>query len=378
MSTCPGIASEGGSIGFPFGQYGVGVEQMGSKVSGVKGKAALAVTRRSLPGRMNADPVAALGPGLHVAIVGSGSPIPDRQRGNPCVAVIAGEKVWIVDAGEGASETLGRMQVDPGGIEGVLLTHFHSDHIGGLGSVALQRWVAGRTPATQPMPVIGPEGVEKVIDGLNAAYAQDASYRTAHHGEAIAPAGGAGMEARPYKQPEGEEELVVLEEDGLKVTAFRVDHAPVDPAVGYRFDYQGRSAVISGDTSYVPVMEQVSRGADLLVHDALSRELLGLVQNAAGAAGRNTRRQIMIDIVDYHASPQEAAEVAGKAGVGGLVLTHIVPPLPLRGLEGPFLEGCEARYSGPIWIARDGDLFSLPAGGKEIRRSSLIPRRPGA
>lgn len=351
---------------------------MGSKVSGVKGRAALAVTRRSLPGRMTADPVAHLGPGLHVAIVGSGSPIPDRQRGNPCVAVIAGGKVWIVDAGEGASETLGRMQVDPGAINGVLLTHFHSDHIGGLGSVALQRWVAGRTPATEPMPVIGPKGVEKVVDGLNAAYAQDSSYRTAHHGEAIAPSSGAGMEARPYTQPEGEEEIVVLEEDGLRVTAFRVDHRPVDPAVGYRFDYGGRSAVISGDTSYVPVMEKVSRGADLLVHDALSRELLGLVQDAAGAAGRETRRQIMIDIVDYHASPQEAAEVAGRAGVGGLVLTHIVPPLPLKGLEGPFVEGCETLYGGPIWIARDGDLFSLPRGSSEITRSSMIPRRPGA
>lgn len=344
----------------------------------MKGRAALAVTKRSLPGRMSADPVAGMGDGLHIAVVGSGSPIPDRQRGNPCVAVMAGGRVWVIDAGEGASETLGRMQVDPGRIEGVLMTHFHSDHIGGLGSIALQRWVAGRTPATEPMPVIGPDGVEQVVDGLNLAYAQDSSYRTAHHGEGIAPASGAGMEARPYRSPEGEEELVVLDEHGLKVTAFRVDHAPVDPAVGYRFDYAGRSAVISGDTSYVPMMEKISSGADLLVHDALSRELLGLVEKAAGDAGRPTRRQIMVDIVDYHASPQEAAEIAQKAGVRGLVLTHIVPPLPIKALEGPFLEGCEERYGGPIWVARDGDLFSLPAGGTEIVRSSMIPRRPGA
>lgn len=348
------------------------------KFSELPGRAALAVTRRSLPGRMSADPVAALGSGLHIATVGSGSPIPDRARGNPCTAVIAGGRVWLVDAGEGASETLGRMQVDPGRVEGVLLTHFHSDHIGGLGSVALQRWVAGGTPANAPMPVIGPEGVERVVEGFNAAYAQDSSYRTAHHGAEIAPAAGAGMEARPYPQPVGEEELVVLEQDGLKVTAFRVDHAPVDPAVGYRFDYAGRSVVVSGDTSYVPVMEKVSAGVDLLLHDALSRELLELVQDASGAAGRATRRQIFVDIVDYHASPREAAGIAGKAGVGGLVLTHIVPPLPLKGLEGPFLAGCEELYSGPIWIARDGDLFSLPAGSREIVRTNMIPRRPGA
>ncbi len=344
----------------------------------VKGRVALAVTRRSLPGRMNADSVAGLGEGLHIGIVGAGSPMPDRDRGNPCVAVIAGGKVWLVDAGEGAGETLSRMEIEPGRVQGVLMTHFHSDHIGGLGNVALFHWVAGRTPATRPMPVIGPEGVERVVDGFNAAYAQDFVYRSAHHGETIAPPSGAGMEARPYKPPEGDQELVVLEEDGLKVTAFRVDHTPVDPAVGYRFDYQGRSAVISGDTSYVPIMEQVSDGADLLVHEALSRELLQLVEDAAGAAGRETRQQIMADIVDYHASPQEAAEIAQRAGVRGLVLTHIVPPLPVKALEGPFLEGCHERYGGPIWLARDGDLFSLPAGETKLVKSRMIPRRPGA
>jgi len=344
----------------------------------LKGRVALELTKRSLPGRMKADPLAELGSGLHVAIVGAGSPMPDRRRGNPCVAVVAGGRVWLVDAGEGTVETLSRMEIEPGRIEGVIMTHFHSDHIGGLGGVALWHWVAGRTPATAPMPVIGPAGVEKVVEGLNTAYAQDFQYRAAHHGEAIAPASGAGMEARPYAPPEGEDELVVLDEGGLKVTAFRVDHAPVDPAVGYRFEYAGRSAVISGDTSYVPVMEKACAGADLLVHDALSRELLKLVEEAAGAAGRDTRRQIMVDIVNYHASPQEAADIARRAGVRGLVLSHIVPPLPLKALEGPFLGDCHERYDGPIWIARDGDLFSLPAGGTHIVRSSLIPRRPGA
>lgn len=344
----------------------------------IKSRAALAVTKRMLPRRMSADPVAELGDGLHIAIVGAGSPMPDRERGNPCIAVIAGGNVWLVDAGEGAGETIGRMQIEPGRIRGVVMTHFHSDHIGGLGNISLFHWVAGRTPATEPMPVIGPEGVEKVVDGVNMAYSQDYAYRSAHHGEAIAPASGAGMKAIPYKQPEGEEELVVLDEDGLRFTAFRVDHTPVDPAVGYRVEYAGRSVVISGDTCYVPIMEKVSRGADLLVHEALSPKLLKLVENAAAAAGRDTRRQLMVDIVDYHATPQEAAEIAGRAGVRGLVLTHIVPPLPLKALEGPFLEGCEERYSGPIWVARDGDLFSLPAGSTEIVSSRMIPRGPGA
>lgn len=344
----------------------------------LRGRAALAVTRRSLPGRMTADPVAKLGPGLHVAIVGSGSPIPDTKRGNPCVAVFAGGRAWLVDAGEGSMETLSRMQVDPGRIDGVFMTHYHSDHIGGLGSVALQHWVGSWKPATEPLAVIGPEGVEKVVEGINLAYSQDAGYRTAHHGERVAPSSGGGMRAVSFPQPEGEEEIVVHDQDGLKVTAFRVDHTPVDPAIGYRFDYQGRSVVISGDTLAVPMTAKVARGADLLVHDALSRELLALVQDAAGAAGHANRRQLMIDIEDYHASPQDAADIAREAGVRGLVLTHIVPPLPLKGLEGIFLGGCAERYPGPIWLASDGDLFSLPAGSTGITPSSMIPRRPGA
>ncbi|MGA7396248.1 MAG: hypothetical protein WBW62_02265, partial [Solirubrobacterales bacterium] len=90
----------------------------------LRSRVALALVKRQLPKIMAADPVAALPDGLHVAIVGSGSPLPDPKRGNPCVAVIAGKKVYIVDAGEQSSETLNRMQIDAGHIETVLLTHF--------------------------------------------------------------------------------------------------------------------------------------------------------------------------------------------------------------------------------------------------------------
>ena len=112
---------------------------------GLRGRIALAVTKRSLPGRMSADPVAEMPDGLHAAIAAPDRHCPTPSAGNPCVAVIAGGRVFIVDAGERASETLNRMQIEPGRIEAVLLTHFHSDHIGGLGSLTIQRWVAERS-----------------------------------------------------------------------------------------------------------------------------------------------------------------------------------------------------------------------------------------
>ncbi|MGA7397830.1 MAG: MBL fold metallo-hydrolase, partial [Solirubrobacterales bacterium] len=273
-------------------------------------------------------------------------------------------------AGEQSSETLNRMQIDAGHIETVLLTHFHSDHIGGLGSINLQRWIAqGERPA---MKVFGPPGVERVVNGLNEAYALDSSYRTAHHGSDVAQPATSAMIAEEFGLPAGEESKVVLEDDGLKVTTFVVDHSPVEPAVGFRFDYKGRSAVISGDTVYAPPLVKASKGADLLVHDALSRGLLKLVEDAAGNAGLDKRQQILADIWDYHATPQEAARAAAEAGVGALALTHIVPPLPLKGLEGPFLGDTRKRFSGPLWLANDGDLYSLPADGSDLKRTSLI------
>lgn len=342
-------------------------------LTALRGRIALAAVKRSLPARMAADSVGALPEGLHAAIAGSGSPLPDPRRGNPCVAVIAG-RVFIVDAGERASETLNRMQIGPEHIEAVLLTHFHSDHIGGLASLAIQRWAASR--ATTPMRVLGPPGVERVVAGYNEAYAMDSGYRTAHHGEAILPSAGAGMTAEPFAVPEGDDSLVVLHDDDLTITAFTVDHAPAVPAVGFRFDYKDRSLVVSGDTSRSEVLVRVAQGADLLIHDALSRELLELVEDAARKAGLVERAKIFSDLPDYHASPQQAADAAREAGVEALVLTHIVPPLPLKALEGPFLGDAKQRFAGPLWIARDGDLYSLTLGTGGVERTGLFRRGP--
>ena len=343
-------------------------------LTALRGRIGLAAVKRGLPARMSADSVAALPDGLHAAIAGAGSPLPDPRRGNPCVAVIAGRRVFIVDAGEGASETLNRMQMPPQYIEAVLLTHFHSDHIGGLGSLAIQRWAA--TSGTTPMRVLGPPGVERVVAGYNEAYAMDSGYRTAHHGEAILPSTGAGLAAEPFAMPEGDSR-VVLQDDELTITAFTVIHAPAEPAVGFRFDYKGRSLVISGDTAQTDVLVRAARGADLLIHDALSRDLLKLAEDAARGAGLTERAKIFSDLPDYHASPQEAADSARDAGVGALVLTHIVPPLPLKALEGPFVGDAAERFTGPLWMARDGDLYSLPLGTGAVERSGLIPRGPG-
>ncbi len=341
---------------------------VGAVLFAFRGQIALAVMERTLARTMAADVVGAMPDGLNVVICGSGGPMPDGARSGPCTAVIAGKRLFIVDTGEGAGRVLGRLGVGSADTT-VLLTHFHSDHIDGLGNVTLQRWVGYN--AVTPLPVFGPAGVERVVAGFNEAYALDNGYRTAHHGEPVAPPSGAGLQARPFAIPDGADSVVVVNDGGLKITAFRVDHGPVKPAVGYRFDYKGRSVVVSGDTSISSTVAAQARGADLLLHDALDPELTRLIHDSSLEAGKPRRAKIFADIPDYHAAPEEIATLADKAGVKGLVLTHVIPPLPIRALEVVFRGKAGEIFKGPLWIARDGDLFSLPAGGSAIEHKSL-------
>jgi ribonuclease Z len=308
--------------------------------------------------------------GLHVVLCGAGSPLPDPQRSGPCVAVIAGGHLYIVDSGSGSSRTLGVMRIPQGRIDAILLTHFHSDHIDGLGEMMLQRWAGGS--ADTPTPVYGPLGVEEVVDGFNRAYRQDATYRVAHHGPQVVPSGGAGGEARPFPLPGHGEGRIVLENDGVEITAFLVDHRPVEPAVGYRFDYKGRSVVISGDTVKSANLQRFAAGADLLVHEALARQLVEVMSRAARRAERTNIEKITTDILDYHASPVEAAEIARDAKVGMLLYYHIVPPLPFLPLREVFLEGVAEVYDGPVIIGSDGTFVRLEAGSDAIEVEELL------
>jgi ribonuclease Z len=169
--------------------------------------------------------------GLYAGLAGTGAPLPDINRVGPCIVVAAGDRLYIIDAGQGSARNIGLMGFNIAKVDAILLTHFHSDHIADLGEMMLQRWAAGSN--VKPVDVIGPKGVETVVEGFNRAYSLDAGYRVAHHGAATFPPSGAGGIARPFSLSSAEDASVVLvDEGGVKITAFKVNHSPVSPAVG--------------------------------------------------------------------------------------------------------------------------------------------------
>jgi ribonuclease Z len=339
------------------------IEIVAAVLYGVRAPLSTALMGRILERNLASSLLDTLPDGLNVILCGAGGPLPDPVRSGPCVAVVAGDNFVVVDAGTGGARNLNPMGLPVGRVDAVFLTHFHSDHLDGLGEMATLRWASAAH--TEPLPVHGAEGVEEVVAGFNQSYAQDAVYRHAHHGDAVAPESGHGMQATTHPLPDEDEALTVYENGGLTVQMIRVDHTPVEPAVAYLFTYKGRSALISGDTVKSANLQKFAKGVDLLVHEGLSPRLVQVMNKAATRAGNEIMAKITADIPDYHTSPVEAAEIARDAGVGHLLYYHVVPPTPLPGLAAAWLAGVDEVFES-YTLGQDGTGFSLPAGSTDI------------
>ena len=239
----------------------------------------------------------------------------------------------------------------------ILLTHFHSDHIGDQGEALMQSWAAGRS---HKLNVYGPPGVEQVVAGFELAYSLDTGYRVQHHGEEWMPRAAAGPIAQPIKLKSDEAAALVFERNGLKVTAFKVEHNPARPAYGYRFEYRGRIVVVSGDTARSENLARHAAGADLLIHDVIAKNLLRMASSNFDRAGNKRRAKMSRDIVTYHASPLEVAAIAASARVETLVFTHMVPPPNSPQIEQALLQGVSDIFKGKVVIGTDGMRFHLP------------------
>ncbi len=292
---------------------------------------------------------------LHVFTLGTGSPQLGGSRMPVANAVIAGPEFLIVDAGEGASRTMGELRLPVQRITGVFITHWHSDHFAGLGQVLNQSWNADRNHEVQ---VHGPESVERVMDGLQLMYRDDIRYRSLGEVEHNDPAYALGT-PMTVRVPDGEPGTVVFDRNGVVVRAFRVDHGHIEPAYGYRVEYNGKSVVFSGDTVASPLVAAAAQNCDLLIHEALNRRLMGNAVVALRDLGNEVDAQRAEGVMGYHADTLAVARIAAEASAAKLVLSHIIPASGNPLLDRLFVSGMDEYYTGPIVVAKDGQHFAL-------------------
>ena len=310
------------------------------------------------------------GDGLRIILAGTSGPLPVRDRAKPCVAILAGGALYLVDVGPESTENMMSWRLPLSAARAVFLTHLHSDHIGDLGEFNMQSWVQGRE---QPLALVGPAGVEKAARGFNTAYENDHLFRRAHHehGGFGFPIAAGRIEPRIIRIPAAAATATAWRDGDLAVTAIRVSHDPVSPAFGYRFDFRGRSVSISGDTMKWPGFAEASKGVDVMLHEAQNEAMTRQLSQALKGMGNARTSSMMADTLSYHTTPVEAADLARMAGAKRLVLYHLTQAgLPFFTPEA-FTRGMDA--GGPLdWrLAKDGMTIDLPAGSDEIRFGQL-------
>lgn len=269
---------------------------------------------------------------MQVVLTGTGTPIPAPDRAGAGVLVRGQGYALQFDAGRATTMRLGAAGLGLDRLSCLFITHHHSDHLLGVDDLVLSRWLG---LCDEPLPVVAPAGpavtfVERMLD----AWGDDIALRIEHGRRA----GGPIVDLRPFEprhQPTG-----VWTAADVEVSAVLVEHHPVAPSVAYRVDSPDGSVVVSGDTRVCDAVEAMAADVDVLVHEACRK---------APLAGSGFEF-----VVDYHADTVELGAMAARAGVGRLVLTHLIPaPVGRHGIEEFEADIRAGGYEGPLDVGAD-------------------------
>jgi ribonuclease BN (tRNA processing enzyme) len=266
----------------------------------------------------------------------AGGPTPKARSSAPAQAIVVGDRIYLVDCGDGVARQLALAKLPVRDLRAVFITHQHSDHIAGFGPLFLLGWTAG---LANPVDAYGPPPLTEMTARLLDAYRYDIELRIADEGRApLAPL------LRPHEITGAGE---VFKDDRVRVTAVLNDHPPIRHSFAYRLDTADRSIVISGDTRYSENVVKLARGADVLVHEVVSRDYWE-------RAGAPQTASVVRHILASHTDAADVGRVADAAGVGLLVLSHYVPTEgPGTPTEDEWLAGVRRTFKGKVVLGRD-------------------------
>ena len=293
-------------------------------------------------------------PRTQIVMLGTGTPIPDPERGGQAIAIVVDSVAYLFDAGTGVvrrAAAAGKLGVKPFAprtpnaqpsprFDRVFLTHLHSDHTLGLADVIFTPWIQGRTT---PLDVYGPPGTGTLVTGILTGNREDIAER-------LAASGGPplnGWKAVVHEISAGE----VYRDSRVVVSAFTVPHADWKYAFGYKVQTPDRVIVISGDTRQGPAIAKQCQGCDVLIHE---------VYSDSGFATLPALRKI------YHArahtSATQLGDIAAQARPRLLILNH---QLFFGASDEKLVEEVRSRFNGRIVSSKDLDVFALPPGVPE-------------
>lgn len=276
-------------------------------------------------------------PRTRLVLLGTaGGPTPKAKRAAPAQALAVGDRIYLIDCGDGVARQLALANLPIRQLRAVFITHQHSDHNAGYGPLFLLGWAAG---LTTPVDAYGPPPLAQMTSRLLEAYRYDIELRMADEGRPpLAPL------IRPHEiTSDGE----VFKDGNVRVTAALNEHPPIRHSFAYRFETADRSIVISGDTRYSQNVVRLARGADVLVHEVVSRDFWERPDAPQPPA-------VVRHILASHTDAADAGRVAHEAGVRILVLSHYVPTEgPGAPTDSEWLAGARRHFKGKIVLGRD-------------------------
>jgi len=281
-----------------------------------------------------------------VALLGvKGGPAikPGSNMPTSVLVQIAGRTI-LVDAGLGVTRGICDQGVDLREVDLVLITHLHSDHYLELGAFFHTAWVGG---LSRPIPVIGPTGLGAFWAGFQAAMASDISLRVEDEGR---------CDFAALAQLSALQDGVVLDEGGLKISAMRNVHPPIDESYALCFEAEGRKIVLSGDTTYFDGMIDFADGADLLVHEVLLEEGVDALCASLGVPDGRLKRHLLRS----HTSATDVGRIATAAGVKHLTLNHFVPGADPNLTDDIWADVVRQTWQGPLTLGQDGMKIDIP------------------